>query len=145
VGVGEGVTAEWEGEQVTVDGSAGVVYAHHLHTTEVADDEVPGLNTLVSWAKELSPVEVVEEAAEVRDLDQARVPMDADGRLDVELFVDHMRGAPAVIGSMLTTTDGARAVLQSGVSTVVRTPSQRAAILLLQLVQADIERDKEET
>jgi len=90
-------------------------------------------------------VEVVEEAAEVRDLDRARVPMDADGRLDVELFVDHMRGAPAVTGSMLTTTDGARAVLQSGVSTVVRAPSQRAAILLLQLVHADRERDKEET
>ena len=145
VGVGEGVTAEWGGEQVTVDGSAGVVYAHHLHTTEVADDEVPGLNTLVSWARELSPVEVVEEAAEVRDLDQARVPMDADGRLDVELFVDHMRGAPAVTGSMLTTTAGARAVLQSGVTAVVRGPSQRAAILLLQLVHADRERDKEET
>ena len=145
VGVGEGVTAEWGGEQVTVDGSAGIVYAHHLHTTEVADDEVPGLNTLVSWARELSPVEVVEEAAEVRDLDQARVPMDADGRLDVELFVDHMRGAPAVTGSMLTTTDGARAVLQSGVTAVVRGPSQRAAILLLQLVHADRERDKEET
>jgi pyruvate,orthophosphate dikinase len=145
VGVGEGVTAEWDGEQVTVDGSAGVVYAHHLHTTEVDDDEVPGLNTLVSWARELSPVEVIERAAEVRDLDQARVPMDADGRLDVELFVDHMRGAPAVTGSMLTTTDGARAVLQSGVSTVVRAPSQRAAILLLQLVQADRQRDKEET
>src|SRR5712691_2178480 len=145
VGVGEGVTAEWEGEQITVDGSAGVVYAHRLHTTEVADDEVPGLNTLVSWARELSPVEVVDEAAEVRDLDQARVPMDADGRLDVELFVDHMRGAPAVTGSMLATADGARAVLRSGVSTVVRAPSQRAAILLLQLVQADRERDKEET
>jgi pyruvate,orthophosphate dikinase len=145
VGVGEGVTGEWEGEQVTVDGSTGVVYAHDLHTTEVADDEVPGLNTLVSWARELSPVEVVEQAAEVRNLDQARVPMDADGRLDVELFVDHMRGAPAVTGSMLTTTDGARAVVQSGVSTVVRAPSQRVAILLLQLVHADRERDKEET
>jgi hypothetical protein len=90
-------------------------------------------------------VEVVDEAAEVRDLDQVRVPMDADGRLDVELLADHMRGAAAAAGSMLTTTDGARAVLRSGVSTVVRGPSQRAAILLLQLVHADRERDKEET
>ena len=46
---------------------------------------------------------------------------------------------------MLTTTDGARAVLQSGVTAVVRGPSQRVAILLLQLVHADRERDKEET
>jgi pyruvate,orthophosphate dikinase len=144
VGVGEGVTAEWEGSEVTVDGSAGVVYAHRLHTTEIADDEVPGLNTLVFWARELSPVEVVDEAAEVRDFDQARVPIDADGRLDVDLLADHMRGAPAVTGSILTTTDGTRAVLQSGVSTVVRGPAQRAAILLLQLVQANEKRDKEE-
>jgi pyruvate,orthophosphate dikinase len=144
VGVGEGVTAEWEGSEVTVDGSAGVVYAHRLHTTEVADVEVPGLNTLVFWARELSPVEVVDEAAEVRDFDQARVPIDADGRLDVDLLADHMRGAPAVTGSILTTTDGTRAVLQSGVSTVVRGPAQRAAILLLQLVQANEKRDKEE-
>src|SRR6266446_719543 len=57
VGVGEGVTAEWEGAEVTVDGSAGVVYVHRLHTTEVAADDVPGLNTLVAWARELSPVE----------------------------------------------------------------------------------------
>jgi hypothetical protein len=92
----------------------------------------------------LSPVEVVDEAAEVRDFDQARVPIDADGRLDVDLLADHMRGAPAVTGSILTTTDGTRAVLQSGVSTVVRGPAQRAAILLLQLVQANEKRDKEE-
>jgi pyruvate,orthophosphate dikinase len=144
VGVGEDVTAEWEGTEVTVDGSAGVVYAYRLHTTEVVEDEVPGLNTLASWARELSPVEVVGKAKNVRDLDQARVPLDADGRLDVGLLADHMRGAPAVTGSMLATTDGARAVLRSGVSTVVRGPAQRTAILLLHLVQADAERDKEE-
>jgi pyruvate,orthophosphate dikinase len=145
VGVGEGVTAEWEGAEVTVDGSAGVVYAHSLHTTEVGDDDVPGVTTFVAWARELSPVEVVDEAAEVRDLDQAQVRMDAAGRLDVEALADQMRGAPAVTGSMLTTTDGARAVLRSGVSTVVRGPAQREAMLLLQLVQADGERNKEET
>jgi adenine deaminase len=46
---------------------------------------------------------------------------------------------------MLTTTDGARAVLRSGVTTVVCGPAQREAVLLLQLVQAGMERDKEET
>ena len=46
---------------------------------------------------------------------------------------------------MLTTTDGARAVLRSGVSTVVRGPAQREAVLLLRLVQAGGEPDKEET
>jgi pyruvate,orthophosphate dikinase len=145
VGVGEGVTAEWEGTEVTVDGSAGVVYAHRLRTTEVDDNDVPGLAALVAWARELSPVEVVEEATEVLDLDRARVRMDAAGTLDVEALADRMQGARAVTGSMLTTTDGARAVLRSGVSTVVRGPAQREAVLLLQLVQAARERDKEET
>jgi pyruvate,orthophosphate dikinase len=145
VGVGEGVTAAWEGAEVTVDGSAGVVYAGRLHTAEVRDGDVPGLTTIVAWARELSPVEVAEEAADVRDLDQGRVRLDAGGRIDVEAFAEHMRGAPAVTGSMLTTNDGARAVLRSGVPTVVRGPAQREAVLLLQLVQAGGEHDKEET
>jgi hypothetical protein len=93
----------------------------------------------------LSPVEVVDAAAEVRDLDAGRVRLDADGSLDIEALADQMRGAPAVTGSMLTTTDGARAVLRSGVSTVVPGPVQREAVLLLQLVRADEPRDKEET
>jgi pyruvate,orthophosphate dikinase len=145
VGVGEGVTVGWEGAEVTVDGSAGIVYAHRLHTVNVAADDVPGLNTLVAWARALSPVEVVDAAAEVRDLDAGRVRLDADGSLDIEALADQMRGAPAVTGSMLTTTDGARAVLRSGVSTVVPGPVQREAVLLLQLVRADEPRDKEET
>ena len=145
VGVGEGVTAEWEGAEVTVDGSAGIVYAHRLRTAEVEADDVPGLNTFVAWARELSPVEVVDEAADVRDLDAGGVHIEADGRLDIDALAEQMRGAPAVSGSMLTTTDGARAVLRSGVSTVVRGAGQREAVLLLQLVHADEERDKEET
>jgi pyruvate,orthophosphate dikinase len=145
VGVGEGVTAEWEGAEVTVDGSAGIVYAHRLQTTEVAADDVPGLNTLVAWARELSPVEVVGEAPEARDLDAGRVHVDADGSLDIEALADQMRGAPAVTGSMLSTADGARAVLRSGVSTVVPGAAQREAVLLLRLVHADEAPDKEET
>jgi hypothetical protein len=46
---------------------------------------------------------------------------------------------------MLITAEGARAVLRSGVATVVRAPGQREAVVLLRLVQADGERDKEET
>ncbi|MDX6467830.1 MAG: pyruvate, orthophosphate dikinase [Gaiellaceae bacterium] len=145
VGVGEGITAEWEGAEVTVDGSAGVIYAHRLHTTEVHDDDVPGLATLVTWAREVSPVQVMDEATDVRDLDEHPARMDAEGRLDVEALAVKMRGAPAVTGSLLTTTDGARAVLRSGVTTVVRAPGQREAVVLLRLVQADGERDKEET
>jgi pyruvate, orthophosphate dikinase len=144
LGVGEGVTAEWEGAEVTIDGSAGVVYAHRLHTTEVRYEEVPALETLVAWARELSPVDVVEQAPDVLDLDRFGVEFDAQGGLDVDELAGHMRGATAVTGSMLTSADGARAVLRAGIPTVVRRLGQQEAVLLLQLVQARGQDDKEE-
>ena len=144
LGVGEGVTSEWEGAEVTIDGSAGVVYAHRLHTTEVRYEEVPALETLVAWARGLSPVDVVEQAPDVLDLDRLGVEFDAQGGLDVDELAGQMRGATAVTGSMLTSADGARAVLRAGVPSVVRRPDQQEAVLLLQLVQARERDDKEE-
>jgi pyruvate,orthophosphate dikinase len=144
LGVGEGVTAEWEGAEVTIDGSAGVVYAHRLHTTEVRYDDVPALETLVAWARELSPVEVVKEAPLVLDLDQFGVEFDAEGGLDVDLLAAHMQGARAVTGSMLASAGGARAVLRAGVRAVVCRPGQQEAVLLLRLLQARGSEDKEE-
>jgi hypothetical protein len=55
-----------------------------------------------------------------------------------------MKGAAAVMGAMLTSADGARAVLRAGVPTVVRRPGQQEAVLLLQLVQTLEREDKEE-
>lgn len=57
VGVGEGVTAGLVGEELTVDGSAGVVYRGALQTEAVDPASVPGLAQLTEWARELSPVE----------------------------------------------------------------------------------------
>ena len=112
--------------------------------TEVRYEEVPALETLVAWARELSPVDVVEQAPDALDLDRFGVEFDAQGGLDVDELAGHMRGATAVRGSMLTSADGARAVLRAGVSTVVRRPDQQEAVLLLQLVQARGQDDKEE-
>jgi pyruvate,orthophosphate dikinase len=144
VGVGEGVVAEWEDAEVTVDGTAGVVYAHRLHTTEVRYEDVPGLLELVEWARELSPVQVVDEAADVLALDDLDLRLDVEGGLDVVALAERMRGASAVTGSMLMTADGARATVQSGVSTVVRRPGQQPAILLLRLVQAQRRHEEDE-
>jgi hypothetical protein len=47
-----------------------------------------------------------------------------------------MRGASAVRGSVLSTAEGAVAVVRSGVPTVVALPGQHIATLLLRLVQA---------
>jgi pyruvate,orthophosphate dikinase len=60
VGVGEGVTAELVGEELTVDGSTGVVYRGILETEDVDPATVPGLETLIGWAREARPQEDAE-------------------------------------------------------------------------------------
>jgi len=135
VGVGEGVADRLAGRELTVDGSSGVVYAEILETEEVEHTEVPGLDELVSWAGELSPVEVVDAApGEVLDLDAGGGIID-DGAPDVAALTESLRGAAAARGSVLATAEGARAVLLAGVPTVERLPGQHAAALLLRLAQ----------
>jgi pyruvate, orthophosphate dikinase len=134
VGVGEGVTAGWEGRKVTVDGSGGVVYAGVLATERVRSEDIPGLEIVEQWARQLCPVTVVDEAPESLDLDEAGVSLDTDE--DAERLIERLRGAPAVAGSILSTPAGARAVLASGVPIVVRLPSQHAVVLLMALAQA---------
>ena len=93
VGVGEGVTAELAGRELTVDGSAGVVYAGLLPTEDVDPAEVPGLDELIEWARELSPVEVVDEApGGALDLDAAGAALD-EGAPDVARSTERLRGA----------------------------------------------------
>jgi hypothetical protein len=128
------VTAGWEGREVTVDGSAGVVYAGVLPTESVRPEEVPGLDLVVEWARELCPVAVVDDAPEVLDLDEAGLSTEPD--TDPESLAERLRGAPAVAGSILSTSVGARALLASGVPVVVRLPDQHEAVLLLALVDA---------
>jgi pyruvate, orthophosphate dikinase len=67
VGVGEGATAGLVGEELTVDGSAGVVYRGALPTEAVDPASVPGLADLLAWVRELNPAEV----------DPATPPVDA--------------------------------------------------------------------
>jgi pyruvate,orthophosphate dikinase len=134
VGVGDGVTADWEGHEITVDGTGGVVYAGTLPTESVRPEEVPGLELVVKWARELCPVAVLDDAPEVLNLNDAELSGDPDA--DPESLIEHIDGAPAVAGSILTTPAGARAVLASGVPVVVRLPTQHEAVLLLAMVNA---------
>jgi pyruvate,orthophosphate dikinase len=144
VGVGEGVTVALAGRELTVDGSSGVVYAGILPTEAVDHSEVPGLDVLVGWARELSPVEVVDEApGEVLDLDAGGGIVD-EGAPDVAALTESLRGSAAARGSALGSAEGARAVLLAGVPTVERLPGQHAAALLLRLAQEKANLDEEE-
>lgn len=147
VGVGEGATDGLAGRELTVDGSAGVVYAGLLPTEEVDPAAVPGLEKLLGWARERCPVEIVDEDPEAVDLDADGVAID-EGTPDPEELAARLRGASAARGSVLATAEGARAVLGAGVPRVVRLPGQPAAALLLRLAQermnvdADLEEEK---
>jgi pyruvate,orthophosphate dikinase len=135
VGVGEGVTADWAGRDVTVDGSSGVVYAGRLPTRDVPVDEIPGLGRPAGWARALSPVRIVEDAADVLDLDAAGVTVTPEAAPDVDELARRMRGAAAVRGSILGTAEGARALVRSGVPAAVPLPGQHPAALLLRFAR----------
>ncbi len=142
VGVGEHATAGWEGRDVTVDGSAGVVYASILPTQTADAADVPGLPELVGWAAKRSPVSLREHAADVLDLDAQGIRLEPDRRADVDKLAAAIRGAAAVCGSVLGSAEGARAVIRSGVRTVVPLAGQRSEVLLLRLAQASEEHDQ---
>lgn len=144
VGVGEGVTEALAGRELTVDGSAGVVYAGLLPTVEVEEAEVPGLSRLLEWAGDRCPVEIVDDAPGALDLDAAGASLD-EGAPDPEALAAQLRGAAAARGSVLASAAGARAVLLAGVPRVARLPGQHAALLLLRLVQekGNLEEERE--
>ena len=103
-----------------------------------------GSGAAIEWARELSPVAVVDEADDVLNLDSEGMTLDPDEQVDVDALAERLRAAVAATGSILSTQAGARAVLQSGVPTIVRLPGQHAAVLLLRLAQEATSNDNEE-
>jgi pyruvate,orthophosphate dikinase len=139
VGVGRDATAGWQGREVTVDGSAGIVYDGILRTEAVEPAEVPGLPELIAWARERSPVALLDAARDVLDLDVRGINLEPGRKPDVDALTELMRGARAVSGSVLGSAEGALAVIRSGVPAVVPLAGQRPEVLLLRLAQASQE------
>ena len=137
VGVGEGATAGLVGRELTVDGSAGVVYAGRLPTEEVDPAERARASTeLIEWARELSPVAVVDDGAEARRPRRGRARARRRTRRTstrspqrwrrprrARLGARHCRGRP-------------RRRAQPACPPWCRLPGQHAATLLLRLAQA---------
>jgi pyruvate, orthophosphate dikinase len=140
VGVGEHATDGWHGREVTVDGSAGIVYAGILPTRRADPAEVPGLSELLAWARERSPVALLDSASDVRDLDAVGIRLEPDRNLDVEALAQAIHGAPAVSGTVLGSREGAAAVVRASVPAVVPLAGQRPEVLLLRFAQAALER-----
>ena len=136
VGVGDGVAESMAGQLLTIDGGAGKVYAGRLPLIATEVDDHPALRPLSGWASERCPVTVVHEAdGEVLDVDSVPGVIDADsGSIDTVALVAALRSAAgAVTGRSLNTPQGAVAILESGVQTIV---AQRRLPLQLRLLQA---------
>jgi pyruvate,orthophosphate dikinase len=141
VGVGTGVTTGWSGREVTVDATRGVVYAGRLPTEAVCAEDDPALSRLLEWAREASPVQVVEEAPEgTVDLDPAGVGLDPSTPPDPPHVVGLLTGASCARGAVIATPAGAAAVLKVGVPAVAAAPGQHPLVLLLHLLHADFQR-----
>jgi pyruvate,orthophosphate dikinase len=134
VGVGESATGSWDGSDITVDGSAGLVYEGRLPVHEVTIDSVPELGLLLEWARDLCPVAVTDAVkGDEYDLD---AHADHDDGAAYPHVADVLKGAGRVTGSLLTTPEGAAAVMRAGVRTVVALPGQQPLVILLRLLEA---------
>jgi pyruvate, orthophosphate dikinase len=120
VGVGEGATASLLGAELTVDGSAGVVYRGILATEAADPATVPGLTTLIEWAREACPVEVVDDEGEGID--------------------------PEAVGTSddVSTPEGARAAIKAGARQVAKPAGRHEAALLLRFAQEKSNLEQEE-
>jgi pyruvate, orthophosphate dikinase len=140
VGIGDGATAGWDGREVTVDGTGGLVYAGILPTRTTRAEDVPGLADLIGWARERVGVELAAEHPEVLDLDTAGLRLEPDRRSDpaalAAALAGAMRGAAAISGSVLGSAEGAQAAVRCGVPVIVPLPGQREEVLILRLAQA---------
>ncbi len=141
VGVGTGTTQGWDGREITVDGTRGVVYAGRLPTESVRAEDDLTLSRLLDWARQACPVQVAEEPPEEPvDLDAAGAELDPSAPEGPQHLTDLLTGARCARGAVLSTAAGADALLTAGVPAVAAAPGQFPLVLLLYLLQADARR-----
>ncbi len=123
---------------MTVDGWKGVVYKGRLPVDEVTIDSVPELARLLDWARDLCAVTVTDAAnGQEYDLDANVGDEGGQGHPQVtEDGTEALKGVDRVSGSLLTTPEGAAAVIRAGVPTVVALPGQPPLVILLRLLEA---------
>ena len=129
VGCGDGTIDALVGRTVTVDATAGRVYAEELPTEAVTEADDPDLRRLTEWARACAPVTVVapEEPCPEPVFDADRIPP--------EELSDHVPPIPpgtrSVRGALFGTDEGVRAACDAGVEVIAsrhRLPVLLAAI-----------------
>ncbi len=118
------------GQQVTVDGRAGKIYAGKL-AVEIPDERSdPWLARLASWAAERSAVRVVRPG----EVPAGIIPVAVDDELatgDIEVLERHFATLSAASGAALANPDIARIAARAGVTTIVTEPVLPALLAIL--------------
>jgi len=120
VGCGEETVTGLIGKTVTVDGDSGRVYAEALPVEAPREADDPRLRTLIEWARERSPIQVVPpdtlKAADVIDLDHSA------GGEDVARYPEVLKGYTAAKGGLIATDEGVQCALAAGLQTIGAEP-----------------------
>lgn len=129
VGVGAGALA-LVGQLVTVDGATGKVYAGALPTEAPREAEDPRLSRLIDWARERSPIAVLQPGAggevDAVDVDLLLAEGSADD------LAAALSGKSSARGSALANVEIARVARKAGVMTMITEPVLPALLVALE-------------
>lgn len=129
----KGALTELVGKVVTVDGSAGSIYAGELPKARVDEHDDADLARLLAWAVERSPIAVVTttKGAPLPLFDAA-----LDPGPDPEAVPPIPEGTSSVHGPCFITAEGLRAALAAGVGTIVADPMLPVLMTALNLKES---------
>jgi pyruvate,orthophosphate dikinase len=118
VGCGAGSVVALDGRLVTVDGTTGRIYAGELALETPSESDYPELQKLAQWARELCPIEVLQQGD--RDLPEDVLDLNLpEGGEDPAQFARLIGTAKAVSGRALESDDGVEAALDAGVECII--------------------------
>jgi pyruvate, orthophosphate dikinase len=133
VGCGVDALRSLTGRQVTVDGSAGIVYDGALATQVRREESEPCLSKLLEWSIARSPIRVLAAAPPeviVHDLDLTANLDEPDA---VTKAISSLKPGACVRGAIFSSSDDAvRAAIQAGVGIIVTYPRLPALLVAAQ-------------
>lgn len=121
VGCGDGALRDISGQNVTVDGDGGRVFAQPLPVKVPNENGEHGIPDLIEWATELSPITVYATNAPLPDGLDAHNIVDLDripGGENPEEIEELLHGARAARGGALHSDAGISGALKAGVETI---------------------------
>jgi pyruvate,orthophosphate dikinase len=131
VGCGTDTLLPLAGRTVTVDGSAGRIYAGELTVDSPDEDADPVLQPLLQWAERRSPVQVLKSSPPgqpIADLDNLADIQDPKNDAQLHAYLGDLPPGYAVRGRALGSEAVVAACVRQGIRTLIACP--RLPVLL---------------